>query len=433
MFTLDRQSGKTAEDEMIRRWCVYLTVLAGCFGLYVALPGWFMWIAVLTTAGSPLISVILSAFLGEKDALGLFRFSSKRKVEYDLELRPFRPGDSISRVLWKRTAKSGEWFVREAREILLPEKRKIRGILPVALCFVIMVCAFPLRRYDRQMQILQEFLKRKPEVRLDLTAQPQEKSKQPILDVVASESQRLYLRGQSFDVYDGISWCAAEPEEWSIWKPEGTVSVEARTNKTLVVYDGAAEKPKKDCLQLPKETKVWAKALIDGKTVAQIGVFVRGCASYDENAVATGDVAQWLVESGRGYCVHFATTATVLLRAAGIPARFVTGYVVNLQAGIRKTVAGSDGHAWAEYWDGENWRILEATPTVEASVLPPAQKENRQFGGWWLVILALPLFFRKKKNGRLQELRQKAAFSRDGLSAEEKWEYEKLRQFLWHG
>lgn len=414
---------------MIRRWCVYLMVLAGCCGLYAVLPGWVTWIAVLTTAGSPLISVILSAFLGEKDALGLFRFSGKRKVGYEQELRPFRPGDSASRVLWKRTAKSGEWFVREAREILLPEKRKIRGILPVALCFVIMVCAFPPGRYDRQMQRLQGFLERKPEVRLDLTALPQEKSKQPVLDVVASESQRLYLRGQSFHVYDGLSWYAAESEDWSIWMPEGTVTVDARTNIPFAGYDGVAEKPKKVCLQLPKETKVWAKALADGKTVAQIGAFVRGCASYDENAVATGDVAQWLVENGRGYCVHFATTATVLLRAAGIPARFVTGYVVGLQAGIRKTVTGEDAHAWVEYWDGENWRILEATPTVEAPALPPVQKENRQFGGWLLLLLAvLPLFFRKKKNGRLQELRQKAAFSRDGLSEAEREEYKVLME-----
>jgi hypothetical protein len=199
------------------------------------------------------------------------------------------------------------------------------------------------------------------------------------------------------------------------------------------------ERPSQQCLQLPQSTKSWAQALAKGKSPAQIGAYVRGLAEYDEKTGAmpeNADFVRWFAENGRGYCIHFASTAVVLLRAAGIPARLATGYVVTVQAGLRKTVTGSDAHAWAEYWDGQRWRILEATPTIEAAAAPPipAKKESRNVSGWWLLLL-LPLALcgkKRKEAPRIKELRQKAAFSRDGLREEEKAELERLRQIPLH-
>ena len=105
---------------MIRRWCVYLAVLGGCLGLYAAAPEWLHWMAMLTAAGSPLVSVAVSAAMGEKDALGLFRFPGRERVEYDHELRPYRCGDPISRIQWKRKAKTGALLVWEERVRKLP-------------------------------------------------------------------------------------------------------------------------------------------------------------------------------------------------------------------------------------------------------------------------------------------------------------------------
>lgn len=80
-------------------------------------------------------------------------------------------------------------------------------------------------------------------------------------------------------------------------------------------------------------------------------------------------VDYFLSESHKGYCVHFATAATVMLRAMGVPARYVEGYVVT--ADDYKT-AGSDGwasirdsraHAWVEvYSPGLGWQSVEMTP-----------------------------------------------------------------------
>lgn len=105
--------------------------------------------------------------------------------------------------------------------------------------------------------------------------------------------------------------------------------------------------------------------------------FVRDCAVY---SLKTGpmpsyepDFALWFLEYGNtGYCVHFASAAVVMLRAAGIPARYVEGYLVDARAGHMVEVTGNQAHAWAEYYlPGAGWVVLEATPD-DGLPLPPA-------------------------------------------------------------
>lgn len=101
-----------------------------------------------------------------------------------------------------------------------------------------------------------------------------------------------------------------------------------------------------------------------------IAEYVRNSAAYDTNTrrmpSKEKDFAQWFLEdSDTGYCVHFATAATVLLQAAGIPARYVTGYVADVTDSNVVVVRAEDAHAWAEYWlPGYGWTVLEATPAA---------------------------------------------------------------------
>ncbi len=77
------------------------------------------------------------------------------------------------------------------------------------------------------------------------------------------------------------------------------------------------------------------------------------------------DVADdFLFSTRRGFCEHFAASFVVLMRAAGVPARVVTGY----QGGERNPVDGtyvirqSDAHAWAEVWlDDRGWTRVDPT------------------------------------------------------------------------
>lgn len=72
----------------------------------------------------------------------------------------------------------------------------------------------------------------------------------------------------------------------------------------------------------------------------------------------------FLFESRMGFCEHFASSFVFLARAAGIPARVVTGYQggrINPISHIF-TVRQSDAHAWAEIWISEQgWVRIDPT------------------------------------------------------------------------
>lgn len=72
----------------------------------------------------------------------------------------------------------------------------------------------------------------------------------------------------------------------------------------------------------------------------------------------------FLDQSREGFCVHFASAATLLLRSAGYPARYVEGYVVpSNQDGLWVDVPDYNAHAWVEvYCGGTGWIPVEVTP-----------------------------------------------------------------------
>lgn len=77
---------------------------------------------------------------------------------------------------------------------------------------------------------------------------------------------------------------------------------------------------------------------------------------------------EWFVLTGKkGRCEHFAAASAVMLRGCGIPARVVTGFLVNEynRSGDYFIVRAADAHAWVEFWDG-SWHILDATPPQDS-------------------------------------------------------------------
>lgn len=71
----------------------------------------------------------------------------------------------------------------------------------------------------------------------------------------------------------------------------------------------------------------------------------------------------------KGYCVHFATAATMALRANGIPARYVEGYLAKFDNDQEfEDIKDSAAHAWTEYYTSEKgWQILDATPPASSN------------------------------------------------------------------
>ena len=81
-------------------------------------------------------------------------------------------------------------------------------------------------------------------------------------------------------------------------------------------------------------------------------------------------VDEFLFEQKAGYCEHFASAFTFMMRAAGVPARVVTGY----QGGYFNPIGGhwvvrhSDAHAWSEVWiAGRGWLRVDPTSVVAPS------------------------------------------------------------------
>ncbi len=104
-------------------------------------------------------------------------------------------------------------------------------------------------------------------------------------------------------------------------------------------------------------------------------------------------VENFLTVTKEGYCVQFASALALMLREAGIPARYVEGYVAcdfnrnyNKDAVGRyvSTVRDWNAHAWVEVWyDGIGWVQYEATPIYYNDMYVKESGESSSIGRPW--------------------------------------------------
>ncbi|MBX3695137.1 MAG: DUF3488 domain-containing transglutaminase family protein [Steroidobacteraceae bacterium] len=83
--------------------------------------------------------------------------------------------------------------------------------------------------------------------------------------------------------------------------------------------------------------------------------------------LAANAVDDFLFNTRRGFCGHYASAYATLMRAGGVPARVVTGYLGGEWNPIGRyfLVKQSDAHAWVEIWlDGQGWTRIDPTGVV---------------------------------------------------------------------
>lgn len=75
-------------------------------------------------------------------------------------------------------------------------------------------------------------------------------------------------------------------------------------------------------------------------------------------------IGDFLFSNKAAHCEFFATAAVILMRYAGLPARYVIGYYAHERADDGSTIVRQrDAHAWAECWiEGRGWITIDATP-----------------------------------------------------------------------
>jgi transglutaminase-like putative cysteine protease len=138
--------------------------------------------------------------------------------------------------------------------------------------------------------------------------------------------------------------------------------------------------------------------------------FIRAVLAYFRNepfvyTLSPGEVFDrnpvdgFMFELRRGFCEHYASAFVVMLRAAGIPARVVTGYQggeINPRGGYM-IVRQSDAHAWAEAIIDGRWQRFDPTAAVA-----PSRVERGLFGS---VAATEPVpFFARDDSGFLKDV-----------------------------
>lgn len=97
----------------------------------------------------------------------------------------------------------------------------------------------------------------------------------------------------------------------------------------------------------------------------------------------------FLFENHKGFCVHFATAATLMYRYCGYEARYAEGYAIPASAfreiepgKYEAQITGDMGHAWCQVYDGQTggWMDMEHTPSAPGDVTgqPPAASSDYQ-------------------------------------------------------
>jgi transglutaminase-like putative cysteine protease len=117
----------------------------------------------------------------------------------------------------------------------------------------------------------------------------------------------------------------------------------------------------------PELTEV-GRSLRAGSTPVQAGLraaaWTHETLRYERGATHVHTSSAEARAAGKGVCQDFAHVTLALLRAVGLPARYVSGYLhptVDAESG--ETTAG-ESHAWVEFWAGD-WVAVDPTSLAD--------------------------------------------------------------------
>jgi transglutaminase-like putative cysteine protease len=155
--------------------------------------------------------------------------------------------------------------------------------------------------------------------------------------------------------YDAVSHLAA--------RDVGALSALARRHETRLIGD---RNPRARALAI----EMRARARDDAAFARDVLQWFRTQGleySLEPGRTSLDSVDSTLFESKVGFCGHFASAYATMMRAAGVPARVVTGYLGGEwnPVGSFLLVRQAEAHAWTEIWlDGNGWTRIDPTAVV---------------------------------------------------------------------
>jgi hypothetical protein len=127
--------------------------------------------------------------------------------------------------------------------------------------------------------------------------------------------------------------------------------------------------------------------------------------SPSQVAVNPSGISQFLTTSRTGHCEYFATATTLLLREAGIPARYAVGFGV-IERDFKRNqflIRGTHGHAWCRVWDETAgvWIDFDTTPPAGLAGATPPPSSTQWFSDNVKRIREDFFLWRNRPNNRL--------------------------------
>jgi transglutaminase-like putative cysteine protease len=189
----------------------------------------------------------------------------------------------------------------------------------------------------------------------------------------------LALPGGAFEI-DRLTVVGVQKNRLGAVKVEEGLGLVTYT--TLFTQAGPLDAPPGDAdLSVPSQEAVVVRRVVADlgladqsplEKVATIAAYFRRHFRYStwkgERARKESALEEFLLSSRAGHCEYFATATTLLLRMAGVPARYTVGYSVQEWSRLeqRYIVRARHAHAWALAYVNGAWRDVDTTPAVWA-------------------------------------------------------------------
>jgi protein-glutamine gamma-glutamyltransferase len=106
-----------------------------------------------------------------------------------------------------------------------------------------------------------------------------------------------------------------------------------------------------------------------------------------ENQSST-PLSSFLLKSRTGHCEYFASATTLVLRGAGIPARYAVGYSVDEFSPLegQYIVRSRDAHAWVMAYVNDSWQSVDTTPPSWGAQEDAAVSPLQAIADWWAFV-----------------------------------------------
>lgn len=117
--------------------------------------------------------------------------------------------------------------------------------------------------------------------------------------------------------------------------------------------------------------------------------------------ISAAPLREFLYDTRAGHCEYFATAGALLLRAAGIPTRYVSGFAVQEYDALSESyvVRRRHSHAWVLAWIQGRWRALDYTPSNWIDLETPEDSILQSLSDrWTLLAFALQEFWMRQDN-----------------------------------